>query len=196
MTNKQFVKSERQFIIELLKKLNSKQWQAKTLCEGWRVEDLAAHLVTRERNAIGGIGLVVPGLHGLHDKRIAKVAAHGHGYIIDKLQKYPWYMPAALNTGEFWVHNEDFLRGELHITRPVPSKEANAILWGSLGGLVGIKKDLVKDLGNVTFKNIETGEKLYIKNKNSIKKTILLGTAGELLLFFYGRRDAADVKVS
>ena len=81
MTKKEFVKSERQFMLDLLKKLTLEQWKAKTLCEGWTVEDLAGHIVSRERNIIGGIGLVVPVLHKLHDKRIERVLARGHQYI-------------------------------------------------------------------------------------------------------------------
>ena len=196
MTQQHFVQAERKFTIEFLEKLKPEQWSAKTLCAGWSVEDLAAHLVSRERNIIGGLGLVVPGLHKLHDKRIAKVHAHGHEYMIEKLKKYPYYMPAALNTGEFFVHNEDFLRGELKMSRPAPSKEVNAILWGSLKGLVNVKKALVADVGDVTLVNAESNEKLVIKVKDSKKQTVISGPAGELLLFFYGRRDVAKVSIN
>lgn len=195
MNKKQFVQAERNYTVELLKKLKPEQWSAMTLCERWSVEYLAAHLVTRERNIIGGIGLVVPGLQKLHDKRLAKVAARGHEYIIEKLQKYPWYMPASLNTAEFWVHNEDFLRGDLKMSRPDPTKQENEIIWSSLKGLVKVRNSMVKDLGNVTLHNIETKEKLQITSKKSNKKTIISGTAGELLLYFYGRRDVAKVEV-
>lgn len=196
MTNKQFVKNERQFTVDLLKKLEPERWNAKTLCEGWSVEDLTAHMVSRERSLIGGIGLVVPGLHSLHDKRIEKVVAHGHQYILEKLSRFPFYIPASLNTAEFWVHNEDLLRGELKISRPAPTKADNEILWGSLKGLIRIKKGLVADLGNARFINTETNEELVTKQKNSTKKTTISGTAGELLLYFYGRRKAAIVKIS
>lgn len=196
MNKKQFVHAERNYTVELLKKLKPKQWSAKTLCDGWSVEDLAAHLVTRERNIIGGIGLVVPGLQKLHDKRLARVATHGHEYIIEKLQKYPWYMPASLNIAEFWVHNEDFLRGDLKMSRSKPSKDDNEIIWSSLKGLAKVRNSMVKDLGNVTLHNIETREKLQFTSKKSNKKTTISGTAGELLLYFYGRRKAAKVTIN
>jgi len=193
MTQKQFVQKERQYTITLLKGLKSEKWQAQTLCDGWSVEDLAAHLVSRERNVIGGLGLVVASLQGLHDKRIAKEVTHGHKYIIEKLEKYPWYIPATINTAEFWVHNEDMLRGELKMSRSAPTKVENEILWGSLASLVKIKKGLVADLGNVRFINTETKQELVTQQKNSNKKTTISGTAGELLLYFYGRRKSADV---
>lgn len=196
MTKNEFVQSERQFAVDLLKKLGNKEWQSKTLCEGWSVEDLAAHLVCRERNIIGGIGLVLPSLQSLHDRRIKRVEAKGHEYIIEKLQNYPWYMPASVNVAEFWIHNEDMLRGELQMSRPAPAKHANEILWGSIKGLVAVRKSLVKDLGNVVLKNIDTSESIVIRFGDEHKTINVTGSAGELLLFFYGRRDAAKVKVS
>lgn len=195
MTKKEFVKSERLFTVELLKKLNPEQWRAKTLCEGWDVEYLAAHLVSRERNIIGGVGLVVPGLHKLHDKRIAKFVAKGHNHILHKLEKYPLHMPASLNTAEFWVHNEDMLRGELHMSRPAPNKAANAILWGSLKGLVKVKKDMVVDIGNADLVDSETKEHIRTRFDKKPKITTITGTASELLLYFYGRRNASKVKI-
>lgn len=195
MTKKEFVKSERQFMVDILKKLTPEQWKAKTLCEGWSVEDLAAHMVSRERNIIGGIGLVVPGLHRLHDKRIERVSARGHQYILEKLSKYPSHMPASLNTAEFWVHNEDILRGELNMDRPAPNKAVNVVLWSSLKGLVKVKKSLVVDIGNADLVNSETNEHIRIRFDKKPKITTITGTAGELLLFFYGRRKAAKVSI-
>ena len=194
MTKKEFVKAQRQFTVELLTELKPEQWKYRTLCKGWSVEDLAAHLVTRERNIIGGLGLAVPSLHRLHDKRIAKVTTHSHEYIIEKLEKYPSHMPASLNTAEFWVHNEDILRGELNMDRPAPNKAANAILWGSLKGLVKIKKDMVADIGNADLINSETKEHIRIRFDKKPKITTITGAASELLLYFYGRRSVAKVK--
>lgn len=195
MTKKEFVKSERQFMLDLLKKLTPEQWKAKTLCEGWSVEDLAAHMVSRERNIIGGIGLVVPGLHRLHDKRIERVSARGHQYILEKLSKYPSHMPASLNTAEFWVHNEDILRGELNMDRPAPNKAVNVVLWDSLKGLVKVKKSLVVDIGNADLVNSETNEHIRIRFDKKPNITTIIGTASELLLYFYGRRSVAKVKI-
>lgn len=194
MTNKDFVKAEREYMIKFLQKLTPRQWEASTLCEGWTVEDLAAHIVVRE-GVIGPIGIVVPQLHTLHDNRVKKLEAKGRTEIIRKLQRYPWWMPAVANTGEFYVHNEDFLRGELHMSRPAPSAEAQAILWSSLSGLVKINKRMVSDLGNLTLENIQTSEVIIIINKHSSREATIKGLASELLLFCYGRRDAAKVTI-
>ena len=104
-------------------------------------------------------------------------------------------MPASLNTAEFWVHNEDMLRGELDMRRPASSKEVNAILWSSLKGLIKVKKALVVDIGNTNLVNSETKEHIRIRFDKKPKITTIIGTASELLLYFYGRRSAAKVKI-
>ncbi len=194
MTSKEFVKAERKYMIGLLKKLTSRQWSASTLCEGWTVEDLAAHIVVRE-GVIGPIGIVVPQLHNLHDSRVKRLEMKGHKEIIRKLERYPWWMPAVANTGEFYVHNEDLLRGDLQMSRPQPNAEAQKILWSSLSGLVKINKKMVSDLGNLTLENSQTSEVIIITNKHSSHETTIKGFASELLLYCYGRRDAAKVTI-
>lgn len=196
MTQKQFVKKERNFTIKLLSSLSDAEWQAKTLCEGWKVEDLAAHLVVRERSLIGDIGLIVPSLHKLHDKRIMKMVKKGHKHIIEKLNKYPIYMPYIVNTAEFWVHNEDFLRGELNRNRSKPNIEQEKILWESLKSFAKINKSALKDIGSVILKNSLNKEEINIKFRDSKHTKIVRGTPGELLLYFYGRRNSARIKIN
>ncbi len=196
MSKKEFVQAERQYTLDLLQKLSPKQWHASTLCNGWTVEDIVAHLVARERSTYSDIGLVLPSLHYIHDKKINSIKAKGHDYILKKLAHYPWWMPAIANTAEFYIHNEDILRGELQMQRPRPSKEAGEILWKALHGITKIRKDLVADLGSVQIENIQTGAVLTIENKHADKDTVIAGLPGELLLFVYGRRSAAKVKIT
>ncbi len=195
MTKKEFVEAERKYMIELLKKLTPSQWHADSLCEGWTVEDVAAHIVVRE-GLIGPIGIVVPQLHKVHDKRIKRLEEKGHAVIIQKLERYPWYMPAIANTAEFYIHNEDILRGSLNMHRSDPNKKAGEILWQALKGMVKIRKSLISDLGNVQFENSQSGAVVTVVNKHSQKDTVVSGMPGELLLFAYGRRSAAKVKIT
>lgn len=196
MTKKEFVKSERQFTVDLLSKLTPEQWQANSLCAGWTVEDVAAHLITRERNVLAGIGLVVPGLHFVHDRRIEREKAKGHKYIISKLEKYPWWMASGLNTAEFYIHNEDMLRGDLKMGRPEPNNEAQEILWGALKGIAKFRKHELADLGSITIENNKTGAVISVPNKNNPVNTAVSGRPSELLLYIYGRRDAAKVTIN
>lgn len=196
MSKKEFVQSERRYTVNLLKSLTNRQWHAATLCKGWDVGDIAAHLVARERSVYSDVGLIIESLHYVHDKKISRIKARGQSYILSKLAHYPWWMPAVANVAEFYVHNEDILRGNLKMRRTKPNKEAGEILWQALRGLVKIRRELVADLGNVQLENIETGAVLTIPNKTAQKDTIIAGLPGELLLFFYGRRNAAKVKIT
>jgi uncharacterized protein (TIGR03085 family) len=189
-----FTKAERQFTVAVLHKLTPEQWQASTLCEGWNVEDLAAHEIVRE-GLVAPIGIMIPRLHKIQDNAIKRVEAKGREYIVAKLSKYPWYFPAKLNVAEYYIHIEDMLRGELKMHRPEPTGEVAELLWGSLKGLARVKPKLVADLGNLTVRNTQTGEEIQLHSKEATQNTILSGAPGELLLFFYGRRKAAKVKL-
>lgn len=195
MTSKEFTKSERQFTANTLSKLTPSQWQADSLCDGWTVEDVAAHLIVSE-GLIAPIGIIFHSLHKIHDYAIRRVENKGHDYIIARVRKCPWYMPAAVNVAEFYVHNEDILRGGLHMQRPIPTGESATLLWGSLHGIAKVRSNMVADLGNLTLVNRQTGEEIFVKAKKSSKSTTVTGDPGELLLYFYGRRRAAKVKVS
>ena len=46
MEPKDFFFEERDSIVQTLKSLSPEQWDAPSLCEGWRVRDVAGHLVT------------------------------------------------------------------------------------------------------------------------------------------------------
>lgn len=194
MTSKEFTKSERQFTANTLSKLTPSQWQADSLCDGWTVEDVAAHLIVRE-GLIAPIGIVFERFHKVHDNAIKRVESKGHEYIVNRVRKCPWYMPAVVNVAEFYVHNEDILRGGLHLHRPAPSGEVAELLWRSLKGIAKVRSNMVTDLGRVTLVNKQTGQELHVKAKDGDKSTTITGDPGELLLYFYGRRAAAKVTI-
>jgi uncharacterized protein (TIGR03085 family) len=195
MTKKEFVKNERKFMVDFLTRLSPAQWRAASLCKGWSVEDVAAHTVVRQ-GLVAPAGIVIPSLHALHDNAIKKLEARGHKVILQKLQKYPWYMPAVINTGEYYVHNEDMLRGALNKSRSEPSADEAEILWGALKGLVKVNKKALADLGSVQFENTKTSEVVTVENTHNPIDTVVAGAPGELLLFVFGRRKAAKVKIT
>lgn len=60
--------SNRTWIVETLAGLDDAGWTSWTLCAGWDVEDLTAHLVARERHQIAAAGIVVPALRPMHER--------------------------------------------------------------------------------------------------------------------------------
>lgn len=89
-----------------------------TLCEGWDVLDLAAHLVSRERQPVSSLGLVSPALGFLTDRARRREASRGLAAVVERFRRGPvpvlGTLPAAVedraNLAEFVVHHEDVRR--------------------------------------------------------------------------------------
>lgn len=196
--------SERQFFVDLLGGLENAEWQAGTLCAGWTVEDLAAHLVVRERDILSAPGIVVPKLGFLHDRAIAKAKSKGHTFLLEKLATVPLPMRYfGANVNEFFVHNEDALRGGLGRRRPAPTGELAEALWQNAGRISRLNLVRVRADGVVAFVNSATGEAFARRVGSWLVRdalpedadVTLRGQPGELLLYLFGRRGAADVTV-
>lgn len=200
MSTQDIILSERRFFVETLKGLKSAEWQADTLCAGWTVEDLAAHLVVRERGGImARLGIVLPFLHHKHNAAIRKTKQKSHAKLIKILERPPfWVKKFPLNIIEFYVHNEDLLRGGLKRKRVLPD-ELEQALSGYLPQLMRLAFRKVSG-GFDLIVHDETAGEVY---KRQIGRTVekapeleLSGTAGELMLLFAGRGRHAKVRVS
>ena len=169
---------------------------APTLCEGWRTSDLAAHLVIRERRPDAQLGQVLPRF-GAHAAALQRgLASRPFAELVDMVRTGPpsWHptrigaIDELVNTAEFFVHHEDVLRAQPSWTaRPLPDDEQRA-LWracSAVGRLALRKAPVGVELvapgyGRAT---VRTGEPVVR----------IEGPPGELLLFAFGRRDAAQV---
>lgn len=200
MSKRTIIEAERQFFVDTLAKLTSKQWQAQTLCDGWDIEDLAAHLLVRERGGLlARSGIVLPFLHHQHDAAIVKMKSIGHAELIRRLSKPPAWVPRlGFNVIEFFVHNEDLLRGDLHRTRKL-SPELEAALSGYLptlarfafrrvvGPFVLIMHDTAAD---------EVHEQVIGRGQSvDLPELRLEGPPGEFVLLFMGRGRHAKLKL-
>lgn len=200
MSKKSIILAERAYFVEVLRGLSKVEWQADTLCAGWNVEDLAAHLIVRERGSIPArAGIVMPFLHHKHDKAIAKMKQIGHKKMIAKLEHPPaWVKRLPFNVIEFYVHNEDLLRGKLGRSR-VPSDELEAAL-----------SEFVPQLARFAFRRVsggfrliihdetsgETHERLIGKQTAASPELEISGRAGEIILLFMGRGKHAKVRAA
>src|SRR5205085_9666536 len=82
---------ERLDLCALLASLSAEEWQAATLDEGWSVEDLAAHVVVRERYLRDNVrALIFRGRAGLGpDALLAREKARGHAALLSALRTMP-----------------------------------------------------------------------------------------------------------
>lgn len=198
--------SNRTWIVETLAGLDDAGWTSWTLCAGWDVEDLTAHLVARERHQIAAAGIVVPALRPMHERAMAREAARGREALVERLAAGPplGRLMDWANALEFWIHAEDVARGGLGIERDKPEGREADLLW----------RILTRN-ARFAFRSVDTGGVLAIADTGSGREVAfrlggriargadpaaadvrLTGSVGELTLWVSGRTQAAQVTLS
>ncbi|GAA5163420.1 TIGR03085 family metal-binding protein [Ornithinimicrobium tianjinense] len=178
---------------------------APTLCSPWRVQDLMAHLVTREHRAdvLPGIALAQGPLGRHTDAVRARVAARTPlEALAEQVRSGPasWFptrwstLDAAVNTAELAIHHEDMVRaqpGWAPTVLPTPVQES---LWQALrrGGRVFYR---TAPVGVVLVAEGMARPRLAVARPPADAGTVVLrGTPLELLLHAFGRTDVARVE--
>lgn len=173
---------------------------APTLCGDWLTRDLAAHLVLRERRPDAALGAVLPALAG-RTARIQKGMAEGDwNALLEQIRTGPprWH-PAAIakiddatNTGEFFVHHEDVLRGAPGWERRVPSPQLSKALWSALPQIGRLALRTVRV--GVVANSPGVGRRSLKKPKDGHGSVVLTGEPGEIFLSIFGRDTVAQVE--
>lgn len=199
MTKREVILAERAFLVDTLRGLQARQWQAETLCAGWTIEDLAAHLLVRERGGIlARSGIVLPFLHHRHDAAIVKMKHNSHEELLRRLEKPPAWIPLlSFNVIEFYVHNEDVLRGGLQRTRKLSDELESAL------------SDFVPVLSKLAFRRVVGSFRLVMHDTvadqiheqvigrgaaTELPELRLEGPPGEFIMLFMGRGRQARLK--
>lgn len=170
---------------------------APTLCEGWDVLDLAAHLVVRERRPDAAAGLVVPALAGRLERLMAGEAAAGLPAVVERFRAGPppWSVfalpgvEALANLAEFVVHHEDVRRAD----GSGPRQDVEALqeaVWRRLrpAALAGLARTRLPVVAVHT-----DGRRQVLWHGDH--PVVLTGEPVELLLRLFGRREVAQVDV-
>jgi len=172
---------------------------APTLCEGWRTRDLAAHLALRESRPDAQLGMIVPALSSRTAAMQRRRAAGPYDQLVDVVRTGPpaWHptrlapVDRFVNTAEFFVHHEDVLRAQPGWSTPraVPEGLQRA-LWLTCRGV-----------GRLTLRAAPVGVELVA---DGFGRTVVRpgsplvqvqGSPAELLLFVFGRRSVAQVRL-
>ncbi len=188
---------ERAALCDLLERLGP---DAPTLCEGWTTRDLAAHLVTRDRQPLALPGLVIGPLHPLSERFERKVLdTNDYFELVNKLRNGPPRLaPLGLpgtrelfHIHEFFVHHEDVRRPNGGKARRI-SRELDTALWWRL---IVFGPYLLRNLRGLRVRVINPdGRSLtLLPGKVGLELT---GTTGELFMFVYNRRADARVRVT
>ena len=188
---------ERKQLSDLLDELGPR---APTLLAPWTTHDLAAHLVVREHDRLAAPGLVVPVAWGrfaerrrlaLKETRFTDLVATVRSGPPPGFFRIGWVRRVP-NLNEFFVHHEDVRRANGFGPRTNPPAEDAALFrnvarasWFLSRRLRGVGLDLVW-----------AGTDKVIRARRGQPTARLRGLPGELLLFLFGRRDAADVEIT
>lgn len=136
------VVEERQDILAFLRNLTSDQWEMPSLCAGWRIKDVAAHLLVDEPVQAGMAQRVLPLLakqrfsaDRLNSAWIAQNHLRASGSIIESFQEdslravgvIGHLLGPAVALRALVIHHQD-MRRPLHIERVVPPDRLVAAL--------------------------------------------------------------------
>lgn len=170
---------------------------APTLCEGWDVSDLAAHLVVRDRRPDAAAGMFLRPLAGRLERVSAEEAAAGLDTMVQRFRSGPppWSplrlpgVEAVANLAEFVVHHEDVRRAVGGEPRTDVAELQEAV-WKQLPAtalmtLAGTRLPVVAVHADGRRRVLWRGS----------HPVVLVGEPVELLLLLFGRRDAARVDI-
>jgi len=172
---------------------------AATLCEGWTTRDLAAHLVLRERRPDAQVGGLIPFLADHAASVTARVRNAPWADLVGSVRSGPpAWSPArlrrvdeAMNTAEMFVHHEDVRRAQPGwVARPLPDGLETA-LWRNLR--LGARLVLRKAPVGVELVAPGHGEVVAHRGSPVVR---VEGPPSEVMLFAFGRRDQAQVRLS
>jgi len=175
---------------------------ALTLLPGWTAADVAGHLVQRERDPLAGPCLVLPRpFQRFADRRRARMlAARTYASLVARLRSGPppgvfriGWVRAGPNLNEFFVHQEDVRRANGLGPREDLTPALEAGLWRNARGGGRFLSRRLRGAG-LELAWAGTGERATVRRGAPVAR--LSGPPGELLLYVFGRRDAARVELS
>lgn len=204
MSQPTWAQRERQEFCRLLEEVGP---DAPTLCGDWTTRDLAAHLIVRESRPDAAAGIVIKPMAGWTDRVQQKAAKQPWSEMIHTLRTGPprfsvFSLPKAdalANTTEYFVHLEDVRRAEpAWEPRALPTKFSDT-LW-----------KVVKTRARGFYRHVPVGvilertdgneddgpDATTVKAASGNPVVTVSGSAQELLLFSFGRKDYAVVEIS
>src|SRR3712207_6011937 len=186
---------ERSALTDLAEELGP---DAPTLCEGWAVRDVVAHLVLRESSPLA-LGTVVRPLAGPMERSRVRLSRGDFPALVERLRTGPprlslFAVPGLdrlLNATEFFVHHEDLRRAQAGWEpRPLSSGMQDA-LWRTVKGAGRLAVSRVPV--GVVAERPGSGDRVTLKDRSP--SVVVRGEPAEVLLYTHGRRGHAQVEL-
>jgi uncharacterized protein (TIGR03085 family) len=174
--------------------------EAPTLLGSWTTRDLAAHLVLREHDLLAAPGLVVPGAWSrFAERRRAALTQRDYAQLLTTIRTGPppgffrigWVRRVA-NLNEYFVHHEDVRRANRFVPRP-STDALDRALWHNVRLARRFLTRRLRDVG-LELEWAEAAEVLRARSGTPTAR--VTGTPAELLMYLFGRGNAACVEVS
>ena len=180
-----FDAAERARLSDLLDDLGP---DASTLLAPWTTRDIAAHLVLREHDHLAGPGLVQS---ALADRDFTELVATFRAGPPPGFFRVGWVRRLA-SLNEFFVHHEDVRRANGLGPRALEPAMDEA-LWHNVSVAPWY---LARRLNGTGLELQWAGTSRTIRARRGERAARIAGPPGELLLFLFGRQDAAQVEVT
>ena len=192
-----WVKQEQDSLVETFRTTDP---DAPTLCEGWNVGRLLAHLTQREHSLVARIVDSVarkpPGQEpGLNKLTSQARTPQGYDALIDRFtQGAPRWSPMSwaadrLNFVEYLIHHEDIRRAQPGWRRRHLSDESLDTLWQ---GLKAQGATLVRPAGvPVVVRRTDSGETATLASGDDPVE--LSGPVTEIVFYLFGRDQVRDL---
>jgi uncharacterized protein (TIGR03085 family) len=173
--------------------------EAPTLLAPWTTRDLAAHLVLRENDPLAGPGLVLPGVWGRYaERRRSALALRDFSSLVATVRSGPppgffqvGWVRRIPNLNEFFVHHEDVRRANGRDPRTNEHAMDDA-LWRNVSRAPWF---LARRLRGAGLELQWMGTTKIVRSRRGNPAARIAGPPGELLLYLFGRRGAAQVEV-
>jgi uncharacterized protein (TIGR03085 family) len=186
---------ERSALTDLAEELGP---DAPTVCEGWAVRDLVAHLVLRESSPLA-LGTVVRPLSGPMERERVRRSRGDFAALVQRLRSgpprlSPFGLPGLdklLNSTEFFIHHEDLRRAQPGWQPRPLSNDVEDALWRTVKGAGRFALRRVRV--GVVAERAGTGDRLTLKSGSPA--AVVRGEPAEVLLYLTGRREHARVEL-
>lgn len=200
-----FARQEREALAGLLL---SQGPSAPTLCEGWQTRDMAVHLYLREHRPDAAAGMFLPPVKSHLESVTSTLEKRPYEELVEGFRQGPpkWnpmrLADSFVNLAENFIHHEDVRRGggEPFEPRELPADMRSA-LWRVLQQMsrMSLRTDGVK----VVFQAIDAkpgnsaaSPERHVCGDKQGDEVRISGPVGELLLWIFGREEAAQVEIS
>jgi len=174
--------------------------EATTLCEGWTAHDLAAHIWLRENEPLASLGNVVPPLKERADARLEQFKQQlQYDELVELIRRGPSRFSAfrlpgadeAANSLEFLIHGMDARRPN---GVPEPARDTSYLDW-AWNKLVKAAGLLMRGGSVAQVLEREGRPDQFVRVGRGNRIVTVIGRPDELMLYAFGRREAAEVRL-